>query len=137
MGRSTLGPRRAQPTSQRHAETHYQLHKAIIQPEDIFDRATLRTWAEGTKTPRSVVSMEILARIEQRYDLPSGYFKVALAAGPLYSGFLLARDCAFEDQLPNPFRRRQQGLIGEVGIACRHPDMAMSQKPGGTEQGLA
>lgn len=62
----------------RFSESYYQLHRSIIHPDDKLDRATLQSWTEGRRTPRSAASFEILARIEQRYGLPPGYFKAKL-----------------------------------------------------------
>jgi hypothetical protein len=62
----------------RFGETYYHLHRAIMRPSDNFDAKTLLSWLKGTKVPRSVESFEILDRIEQRYWLPSGYFKAKL-----------------------------------------------------------
>lgn len=104
----------------RHAETHYQLHKAIIQPEDTFDRVTLRTWAEGKRTPRSVASLEMLARIEQRYDLPSGYFKAKLPhPGRALTGHVLIGVPASEHRrlawhLPDDFNQRSEAGRAEI-----------------------
>jgi hypothetical protein len=36
------------------------------------------SWIQGERVPRSVASFGILARIEQRYRLPPGYFKAKL-----------------------------------------------------------
>jgi hypothetical protein len=60
--------------ARRHGESIYHLYRAVVRPEDGFDQTTLMSWARGTKTPRSVVSLEILRRIERRYRLPEGYF---------------------------------------------------------------
>lgn len=49
-----------------------------MRPGDNFDAKTLLSWLKGTKVPRSVESFEILDRVEQRYRLPSGYFKAKL-----------------------------------------------------------
>lgn len=62
----------------RFGETYYHLHRAVMRPGDNFDAKTLLSWLKGTKVPRSVESFEILDRIEQRYRLPSGYFKAKL-----------------------------------------------------------
>lgn len=39
-----------------------------------MDRKTIVHWAAGTKVPRSVTSLELLGRIEKRYQLPGDYF---------------------------------------------------------------
>lgn len=63
---------------ERHGETAWHLHKAIIGPKDRIDRKTIVHWVAGTKVPRSVTSLEILSRIERRYRLPIGYFAAKL-----------------------------------------------------------
>ncbi|QKS00640.1 hypothetical protein F9288_14180 [Sphingomonas sp. CL5.1] len=59
---------------ERHGDTVWHLHKAITGPKDRVDRKTIAHWAAGTKVPRSVTSLELLGRIERRYQLPLGYF---------------------------------------------------------------
>jgi hypothetical protein len=58
----------------RHGETIYHLHKAVVRQEDGVQHSTQLSWARGAKAPRSVISLEILRRIERRYRLPEGYF---------------------------------------------------------------
>ncbi|MBB4189312.1 hypothetical protein GGE07_005994 [Sinorhizobium terangae] len=62
----------------RHGDSYWHLHRAIVREEDAFDHKTLLSWTKGTKVPRSIVSFEILSRIEWRYRLPDGYFKAKL-----------------------------------------------------------
>lgn len=62
----------------RHGDTGWTLWRAIVREGERFDRATLRSWIEGRKAPRSVASMAMLARIEARYRLPTGHFKALL-----------------------------------------------------------
>jgi hypothetical protein len=62
----------------RFGETYYHLHRAVVRPGDDFDNKTMLSWVKGTKVPRSLHSFEILGRIEQRYSLPTGYFKKKL-----------------------------------------------------------
>jgi hypothetical protein len=62
----------------RHGDSYHHLHRAIIREGERFDRKTLQFWATGTKRPQSVVSFDVLARIEHRYRLPSGYFRTKL-----------------------------------------------------------
>ncbi|CZT37827.1 hypothetical protein GA0004734_00047210 [Rhizobium sp. 9140] len=62
----------------RFGETYYRLHKAIVRPEEAFDKNTLLSWITGMKTPRNLESLDILNRIEARYRLPQGYFKAKL-----------------------------------------------------------
>lgn len=47
----------------RHGETAGRLLKAIVGPDDRTDRKTIAQWAAGIKTPRTVASLDMLARI--------------------------------------------------------------------------
>lgn len=49
---------------ERHGDTPWHLHKAIIGPKDRVDRKTIAHWVAGTKVPRSVSSLEILIRFK-------------------------------------------------------------------------
>jgi hypothetical protein len=60
---------------QRHGESYWSLHRAVIRAGEGFDVKTILSWVQGTKAPRSVESLEILRRIERRYRLPDGYFQ--------------------------------------------------------------
>jgi hypothetical protein len=62
----------------RHGESAWHLHQAVVREGEAFDRKTIVTWAEGTRAPRSVESLTVLARIERRYRLPEGYFAAKL-----------------------------------------------------------
>ena len=62
----------------RFGETYWRLHRAIIKQHEIFDIRTISNWANGTKTPRSADSFDVLTRIERRYRLPEGHFKSKL-----------------------------------------------------------
>lgn len=62
----------------RFGETYWRLHRAIIEQHEIFDIRTISNWANGTKTPRSADSFDVLRRIEKRYRLPDSYFKSRL-----------------------------------------------------------
>ena len=63
----------------RHGDSAWHLHRAVVKSNEPFDHKTFVTWIQGTKAPRSVSSIEILGRIERRYRLPEGYFKAKLA----------------------------------------------------------
>jgi hypothetical protein len=63
----------------RHGESCWHLHRMLSRPDDRFDRKTFRDWATGAKLPATVKSFEMLARIERRYRLPSGYFRAKLS----------------------------------------------------------
>lgn len=62
----------------RHGDSYWHLHRAVVRDDENLDRTTIRHWLQGSKAPRSVASMEVLARIERRYRLPAGYFKAKL-----------------------------------------------------------
>ncbi|WP_374788827.1 hypothetical protein [Brucella oryzae] len=62
----------------RFGETYWRLHRAIIKQHEIFDIRTIANWVNGTKTPRSAESFDVLTRLEKRYRLPEGYFKSRL-----------------------------------------------------------
>ncbi|MET4687435.1 hypothetical protein ABIA13_001880 [Sinorhizobium fredii] len=63
---------------ERHGETYWHLHRAITRAGEAFDRKSIVNWINGAKVPRSVQSLEMLARVERRYRLPNGYFKSKL-----------------------------------------------------------
>lgn len=63
---------------QRHGETYWHLHRAIVDAGERFDIKTIRSWVQGTRSPASTDSMAILRRIERRYRLPEGYFQAKL-----------------------------------------------------------
>lgn len=60
---------------QRHGDSCWHLHRALLRPDETFDRKTFQQWAAGTKQPNTIMSFEMLARAEHRYRLPSGYFR--------------------------------------------------------------
>lgn len=68
--------------ARRHGETLAQLHRAVVRPEDNLSRTTIHSWGRGAKQPRSVISLEILDRIERRYRLPKGYFMLKVQQPP-------------------------------------------------------
>ncbi len=59
-------------------ETYWRLHRAVVKQHEIFDIRTIANWANGTRTPRSADSFDVLSRIERRYRLPERYFKSRL-----------------------------------------------------------
>jgi len=61
--------------ARRHGETSHRLYRAVVRPNEPFDRRTLRSWMDGAKVPLTTTSLEILRRIERRYQLPNGYFQ--------------------------------------------------------------
>lgn len=62
----------------RFGESYWHLYRAIVRLDETFNHATLLSWIQGARVPRSVASFEILSRIERRYRLPEGYFKAKL-----------------------------------------------------------
>ncbi|MCY0150705.1 hypothetical protein OEG84_24140 [Hoeflea sp. G2-23] len=62
----------------RFGESYWHLYRAIVRLDETFHHATLLSWIQGERVPRSVASFEILSRIERRYQLPEGYFKAKL-----------------------------------------------------------
>ncbi|MBC2664251.1 hypothetical protein H7F51_01825 [Novosphingobium flavum] len=65
----------------RHGDSICHLYKALTHQGIRVERSTLLQWAAGNKIPRSVRSLAILAKIEQRYRLPPGYFQAKLPMG--------------------------------------------------------
>lgn len=70
----------------RHGDTMCHLHRSLAYQGEKVERSTLLQWAAGKKMPRSVSSIAILAKIERRYRLPSGYFKAKLRHSRAPSG---------------------------------------------------
>lgn len=64
--------------ARRHGESYHRLSRAIVGPKEFFDGRTLRNWMNGSKVPLTTVSLEMLRRIERRYQLPVGYFQTKL-----------------------------------------------------------
>ncbi|WP_431858700.1 hypothetical protein [Azospirillum sp.] len=62
----------------RHGEGSYSLWASIVRPGDTLNNSTIAAWRRGMKAPRTAESLEVLARIEERYRLPTGYFKAKL-----------------------------------------------------------
>lgn len=132
---------------ERHGDTPWHLHKAIVGPKDRIDRKTIAHWIAGTKVPRSVSSLEILGRIEKRYRLPVGYFAAKLphtgraANGHTKLGDMTAAERRrFAWHLPSDFDRRplkeRREILEWVGRVIvsgatdyrRYQAMAMKQR---------
>lgn len=62
----------------RHGESCEDLWRAILRPRDRLEPSTIVSWRRGRKAPRSAASFRYLARIEERYELPAGYFRSKL-----------------------------------------------------------
>lgn len=82
----------------RHGDSYWHLHRAVVRDDENLDRSTIRHWLQGSKSPRSVASMEVLDRIERRYRLPVGYLK---------------------SKLPHPTRSASGHILEDVGSAER------------------
>jgi len=108
----------------RHGDSAWHLHRAITREGDDFDRKTIVTWREGTRSPRSAQSLEILGRIERRYKLPEGYFKTKLphkaraTSGYRATGISAAEQRRLAWHLPDDFGSRpsaeQEEILGWV-----------------------
>ncbi|ARJ65675.1 hypothetical protein WV31_08405 [Magnetospirillum sp. ME-1] len=104
----------------RHGESIHHLFKAVVRPEDGIHLSTLLSWARGAKAPRSVISLDVLRRVERRYRLPKGYFaeKAAnLVRAP--TGFDLENVSASERRrlawhLPDDFNARPRHEQAEI-----------------------
>jgi hypothetical protein len=84
----------------RHGDSVRHLFHAVAKEDKATNHRTLMKWATGELTPRSIQSLEVLARIERRYRLPAGYFKSKLPyLGRVRTGHLL------EDFTPAERRR--------------------------------
>jgi hypothetical protein len=96
----------------RFGDSYWQLHRAVVAPDERMDRKTISTWRQGLKCPRSVESLAVLARIERRYRLPEGYFKAKLphpglsATGHRIVGIGPAERRRLAWHLPDDFDRR-------------------------------
>ena len=62
----------------RFGDSYWQLYRAIVRLGETFDDKTLLSWIQGERTPRSIVSFDILSRIERRYQPREGYFRQKL-----------------------------------------------------------
>ena len=58
----------------RHGDSVRHLFYAVAKEDKATNHRTLMKWATGELAPRSIQSLEVLARIERRYRLPAGYF---------------------------------------------------------------
>lgn len=65
----------------RHGDSVRHLFLALDAIGDAQDQRTLMKWCTGQLLPRTAQSFAVLARIEHRYRLPSGYFKSKLPNG--------------------------------------------------------
>jgi len=96
----------------RHGETSTVLHAATCAPEKSLNKSTIAAWRRGAKAPKTVESLRVLARIEARYGLPSGYFKAKLphpsraATGHVLAGVSASERRRLAWHLPDDFDSR-------------------------------
>lgn len=105
---------------ERHGDTCWHLHKAVCRPDEKFDRKTFQQWAVGARLPNAVQSFDMLARVEHRYRLPSGYFRAKLTnTGRAVVGHQLTKLPASERRrlawhLPEDFDQRPRAERDEI-----------------------
>jgi hypothetical protein len=110
----------------RHSDSYWHLHRAVVRGDENLDRSTIRHWLQGSKAPRSVASMEVLARIERRYRLPAGYFKAKLphqtrsAYGHILDDIGPAERRRLAWHLPDDFNARPREVQEEILEWVRH-----------------
>uniref|UniRef100_UPI0035CC076B hypothetical protein n=1 Tax=uncultured Sphingomonas sp. TaxID=158754 RepID=UPI0035CC076B len=94
--------------------------KALAHQGYTVDPKTVRSWATGRKLPSAARSFEWLARIEQRYRLPAGYFRQRIGSPPKA---MLGRDLSGLEpserrrlawHLPDDFERRSISERAEI-----------------------
>ncbi len=104
----------------RFGESCLILHRAIVRPGDTFHPDTLKGWMIGKRLPRNIASLDILARIETRYGLGSGYFKSKLPhpgrapAGHILNGISPAEQRRLAWHLPDDFSKRPRLEQAEI-----------------------
>ena len=104
----------------RHGDSVRHLYHAIARDDRATNHRTLMKWATGELTPRSIQSLEVLARIERRYGLPSGYFKAKLPylgrarTGHVLEDFTPAERRRLAWHLPDDFNQRTAAEQEEI-----------------------
>ncbi|MET0241382.1 MAG: hypothetical protein ABW184_15935 [Sphingobium sp.] len=104
----------------RHQESYVVLQRALAQVGIKIDPATIKIWASGLKLPRNVKSLEALARIEQRYSLPKGYFSAKIpssgraASRPRLRNVEPAEQRRLAWHLPDDFGKRSKAQQEEI-----------------------
>jgi hypothetical protein len=104
----------------RHGETSYALHAAICGAGETLNKTTVAAWRRGLKAPQTVESLKMLARVERRYRLPSGYFKAKLphpsrsATGRALPGISGAERRRLTWHLPDDFDARSLAEQEEI-----------------------
>lgn len=96
----------------RHGDSVRHLFHAVARDDKATNHRTLMKWATGELAPRSIQSLEVLARIERRYRLPEGYFKAKLPylgrarTGHVLEDFTPAERRRLAWHLPDDFNQR-------------------------------
>lgn len=104
----------------RHGDSYRHLHRCVVHNNENFDRSTILQWLRGSRTPRAVASMQVLARIEKRYRLATGYFKAKLphqtrsASGHALEDIGPAERRRLAWHLPDDFNARTPEQQGEI-----------------------
>ncbi|MET3792499.1 hypothetical protein ABID37_002716 [Aquamicrobium terrae] len=104
----------------RHGDSYWHLHRAVVRDDENFNHSTIRHWLQESKAPRSVASLEVLARIERRYRLPTGYFKGKLphqtrsASGHILDDIGSAERRRLAWHLPDDFNTRPRDEQEEI-----------------------
>lgn len=104
----------------RHGDSVRHLYHAVARDDRATNHRTLMKWATGALAPRSIQSLEVLARIERRYRLPEGYFKAKLPyLGRARTGHVLEDFSPVERRrlawhLPDNFNQRSPADQDEI-----------------------
>lgn len=104
----------------RHGDSVRHLFYAVAKEDKATNHRTLMKWAKGELTPRSIQSLEVLARIERRYRLPEGYFKGKLPylgrarTGHVLEDFTPAERRRLAWHLPDDFNARSPAEQDEI-----------------------
>jgi len=104
----------------RHGDSVRHLFYAVAKEDKATNHRTLMKWATGEITPRSIQSLEVLARIERRYRLPEGYFKAKLPylgrarTGHVLEDFTPAERRRLAWHLPDDFNARSPAEQDEI-----------------------
>jgi hypothetical protein len=104
----------------RHGDSVRHLYHAVARDDRATNHRTLMKWATGELAPRSIKSLEVLARIERRYRLPEGYFKAKLPyLGRARTGHVLEDFSPVERRrlawhLPDDFNQRSAADQDEI-----------------------
>ncbi|WP_279483833.1 hypothetical protein [Aureimonas sp. SK2] len=104
----------------RHGESVAMLARAITAAGTRLERLTLDNWIKGKASPRSVVSLQALDCIEDRYKLPEGSLRAKLphparaARGHALAGLPASERRRLAWHLPDDFARRTAAEQDEI-----------------------